>query len=374
MPAKNKGRRFTEFIKKVIFATNVFAILLLLSSHLAWHVSPLKTNLFSYIGLAFGLILLLNVLYLIFWLIFSKWKLAAISLLSMVVCYNPILTFFPMHIFPQKPRGETIQVLTYNVQGFINERSKKAKDTPVLNYIADTDADIVCIQEYLISKTGQSLKTQQDVNRILNKYPYKSVTALKSSGEYHIYGLACFSKYPIEKTEEVVFNSSFNGAAIYTINIDGRKISVANVHLESNQISAEDKELYGKFLLNIDGANFENVTTNIRSRLGSAYRTRVTQVEKVKNRLAKTESDAVIICGDFNDTPISYAYAKMKAGLTDAFASSGFGPGISFNEDFFWFRIDNIFHSPNMKAYNAKVDRIKYSDHYPMRTYLSLNN
>lgn len=372
MRARNKKIKLTGIFVRLIFATNLIAIFLLLVSHLAWYVSPLKTNLFSYLGLAFGIILFFNVAYLLLWLLFSKWKLALISFISLLICYKPILTFFPLHLFPQKEPDNTIHVLTYNVQGFISDRSKKTKDTPVLTYISDTDADIVCIQEYLISKTGHSLKTQQDVNRILNKYPYKSVIPLKYSGKHHTYGLACFSKYPIENSKRIDFSSSFNGAAIHTINIDGKKVTVVNTHLESNGITSEDKELYGKFLLNADKTNFEDVATNIRTRLGKAYRERVVQVAKVKQELEHIQSDAVIICGDFNDTPISYSYAKMKKGMVDAFTDSGFGPGISYNEDFFWFRIDNIFHSPNMKAYNARVDRVKYSDHYPVRAYLEI--
>lgn len=104
----------------------------------------------------------------------------------------------------------------------MSERNKDAVDHPILDYIALTDADIVCLQEYFVSKTGQSIFSQKDVNRLLNKYPYYSVTGLESSGKYHIFGLACFSKYPIEDTHEVVFESSYNGAAIYTINIDGK--------------------------------------------------------------------------------------------------------------------------------------------------------
>ena len=85
-------------VKWIIFATNVVAIILLLCSFLSWTVSPLKTNLFSYIGLGFGFILLVNIAYLVFWVIFSKWSLAFISLLSLVICYKPITAFFPMHL------------------------------------------------------------------------------------------------------------------------------------------------------------------------------------------------------------------------------------------------------------------------------------
>lgn len=373
MPARNKKRKFRDVVKLVIFLTNIFAIALLFSSFLAWNVSTLKTNLFSYIGLGFGFILLLNIAYLVFWLLFSKWKYAAICLIALLICYKPVTTFFPIKINQPKAPEKSIQILTYNVQGFPKERDKNSKERPILDYISETDADIVCLQEYLVSKTGQSIFSQQDVNRKLSMYPYRSVTGLESSGKYHILGLACFSKYPIEDTHEVVFESSYNGAAVYTINIEGKRYTVANVHLESNSIMAEDKKLYSDFLQNTDSVKLETVTTNIRNRLGSAYRMRAKQVNQVKDYIKTQGTQGTIICGDFNDTPISYAYNQMKKGLQDAYVSSSFGPGITYNEYLFLFRIDYIMHSDNFKAYQTKVDKIDHSDHYPLRTWLELD-
>lgn len=373
MPVRNKKRSFRDVVKLVIFATNLLAIILLFCSFLAWNVSTLKTNFFSYIGLGFGFILLLNIAYLILWLVLSNWKYAAVSMIAILLCYKPITTFFPLHVNSPKPPINAIKVLSYNVQGFTEERNKDSKEQPILDYIADTDADIVCLQEYLVSKTGQSIFSQQDVNRKLNQYPYRSVTSLESSGKYHIFGLACFSKYPIEATHEVVFESSYNGAAVYTININGKKYTVANVHLESNSIMAEDRKLYSNFLQNTDSVKLETVTSNIRNRLGSAYRMRAKQVEQVKSYIETQGTQGTIICGDFNDTPISYAYNQMKKGLKDAYVSTAFGPGITYNEYLFLFRIDYIMHSENIKAYQSKVDRIKHSDHYPLKTWLELD-
>ncbi len=372
MRARNKKIRFRDIVKWIIFATNIVAIMLLFCSFLSWNVSPLKTNLFSYIGLAFGMIFLFNVGYLIFWIFFSKWKLALVSLAAILLCHKPVTTFFPMHLFPEEAPPETIEILTYNVQGFPEERNKNSAEHPILDYIARSNADIVCLQEYLVSKTGQSIFSQRDVNRLLNKYPYRSVTGLESSGKYHIFGLACFSKYPIEKTHEVVFESSYNGAAVYTINIHGNRYTVANMHLESNSIKVEDKKLYSDFIQNSDSVKLETVTTNIRTRLGGAYRMRARQVEKVKQYIGTQETKGTIICGDFNDTPISYAYHQMRKGLKDAYVSTSFGPGITYHEDLFLFRIDYIMHSKNIKAFKAKVDKVKFSDHYPLSTSLKL--
>lgn len=372
MRAKNKKLRFADMVKWLIFATNVVAILLLLCSFLSWKVSPLKTNTFSYIGLGFGFIFLANIAYTFFWMIFAKWKLAFISIAAILVCYKPVTTFFPLHLISSRQPQESIELLTYNVQGFPGERNKDASEHPLLDYIANTDADIVCLQEYLVSKTGQSILAQSDVNRILNQYPYRSVIGLESSGKYHTFGLACFSKYPIEETHEVKFASSYNGAAVYTININGKRYTVANVHLESNSISADDKKLYNDFLQNSDSVGIEQVASNIRTRLGRAFRIRAQQVEKVRQYIDQQKTDGTIICGDFNDTPISYAYHRMRKGLKDAYVSTAFGPGITYHEDFFLFRIDHIMHSENIKAFRTSRDKVKYSDHYPLRTYLKL--
>ena len=145
------------------------------------------------------------------------------------------------------------------------------------------------------------------------------------------------------------------------------------VHLESNSIMAEDRKLYSNFLQNTDSVKLETVTSNIRNRLGSAYRMRAKQVEQVKSYIETQGTQGTIICGDFNDTPISYAYNQMKTGLKDAYVSTAFGPGITYNEYLFLFRIDYIMHSENIKAYQSKVDRIKHSDHYPLKTWLELD-
>ena len=254
--------------------------------------------------------------------------------------------------------------------GFLME-SKKESAHPLLEYIARTDADIVCLQEYMISKTGKSLITQRDVDKILSKYPYRSITGLEYSGKYHTYGLACFSKYPITNTHEFRFKDSYNGAALYTLDVNGDTYLVSNNHLESNKISSSDKKLYSHFLIKRDYPTAVEVSFNIKKRMGRGYTKRASQVQQISDYIQKQEYDKLIVCGDFNDMPISYAYKIMKGNLTDAYASTGFGAGITYHEHLFLFRIDYILHSKNLKSHRTKVDKVKFSDHYPVLTYLT---
>ena len=80
---------------------------------------------------------------------------------------------------------------------------------------------------------------------------------------------------------------------------------------------------------------------------------------------------SVIVCGDFNDTPISYAHKVFADALTDCYVSSGFGPGFSYHENRMFVRIDHMFCSDEWEPFGAKVDsKVKTSDHYPLICWL----
>ena len=82
----------------------------------------------------------------------------------------------------------------------------------------------------------------------------------------------------------------------------------------------------------------------------------------------------MIVCGDFNDTPISYCYKTIRGNMKDAFKESGLGFGISYHENKFLFRIDHIFYNNKIESYRAKVHKVTYSDHYPVTVYMKIND
>lgn len=90
-------------------------------------------------------------------------------------------------------------------------------------------------------------------------------------------------------------------------------------------------------------------------------------------QIADGITGAVVICGDFNDTPQSYAYRKIRDDFSDAYVSTGFGPGITYNEQGFWFRIDHILYNNVLRAVDSRIVRQKHSDHYPLRATLQWN-
>jgi len=290
----------------------------------------------------------------------------------MLLCINPILTYFPINFGSRKAPDNSIKILSYNVRGFNRDLDKPwGEDHQMVQYLSSVDADIICMQEYMAS-TSDKHASSKNLQKLLKKYPYYSVIPLRSTRGGYEYGLACFSKYPITESSRMYLPRTDNGIALYKIDVDGKTLDVVNVHLESNRLTSEDKKLYRDFLKESaeTAPSINQITQNIEDKLGTAYRRRAPQAVLVSQFVENSQSDGIIVCGDFNDTPISYSYKKICRNLSDAYLQNGLGPGITYHENHFWFRIDYIMHSKNMDAYQFKIDKVKYSDHYPISTYL----
>ena len=81
----------------------------------------------------------------------------------------------------------------------------------------------------------------------------------------------------------------------------------------------------------------------------------------------------VIVCGDFNDTPVSYAYRTVLGDLKDAFVESGRGISNTYNGILPSFRIDYILYDPKFSAGNYRRDKVYLSDHFPVRCLLNID-
>ena len=81
------------------------------------------------------------------------------------------------------------------------------------------------------------------------------------------------------------------------------------------------------------------------------------------------------MCGDFNDSPLSYVHFQLTQILNDSYTRGGNGPGISYHEGGMYFRIDNILCSDHWNVAKSKVcNRVNGSDHYPICSWLQLNS
>ena len=104
---------------------------------------------------------------------------------------------------------------------------------------------------------------------------------------------------------------------------------------------------------------------NIIRKLRTGYIKRARQVDIISAHIDKSPY-AVIVCGDFNDPPFSYAYHRITRNLQDAFKNSGNGIASTYIHKYSTYRIDYILHSPSLKSFNFKRLKVELSDHYPI--------
>ena len=354
-----------RFLGWILLGINVVIAGLLLLSAYSPYIQPQEHPLLSCIGLAFPIFWCANFLFLLFWLgVYRKYTLFPI--LVIVACWGTLRTYFPINLFEEEKPENSIKFLSYNTMAFaLGEKHTKESPNRVLAYLAASDADIICIQECI----WMSRMKQKEADYALRNYKYKHYYSF--AGGFN--GLACYSRYPILSAIPIKYKDSRNGSIVYRIAVGKDTLTVFNNHLESNKIEASEKAIYQEM---IDTPNKENIASGSRmllKKLTEASAIRASQADSLVSYIKELQGEKVVVCGDFNDSPVSYAHRVVGQYLQDAFAQSGNGLGISYHENRFYFRIDHIFLSKNMKSYECTVDRsVKASDHYPIWCYISL--
>ncbi|NDV57587.1 endonuclease/exonuclease/phosphatase family protein [Bacteroides sp. 519] len=361
-------KRIGKLAVATLLVINLVFMGLMLFSAYSPHFNPEDHPIRACFGMVFPVFLFINFCFLIAWLVIS-YKLAIIPFIAFLLCIPQIGTSFPINFKTKKKNipPNHIKFLSYNVMGMATKKKVDGKNA-ILQYIKNSGADIVCMQEYI--HTNSKYVTQKDIDTELAMYPHKNIHQVgnKFSGNY----IACYSKYPILSAQRLNYESNHNGSVVYNIKIGNDTVTVINNHLESNKLTLEDKKVYEGMLKSPEVDKVKSGAIHLVRKLGEAQALRAPQAKAVAQAVKNSGNKHIVVCGDFNDTPVSYTHRIISNGLVDAFVASGCGLGISYNQNKFYFRIDNILTSKNMKTYNCTVDRsIKDSDHYPIWCYIS---
>ena len=324
-----------------------------------------KLPVISLAGMAFPIALGAVVAFLVFWLLFYK-RFCWLSLVTLLVCCNQVYSMFPLNVSDiRAPRG-ALKVLSYNVLSI-----KADENNPILQYLARSKADIICLQEASEYSLKQYEKKKAEW---MEDYPYRTYR-MPHGGTREARDIVCISKYPILSMKNVSFSETGNGYSQYTLDVNGDTVILFNCHLQSFCLNDDDRSLYEEILTHPKEKLPTSGTKGLLKKLREANAKRSIQADSLACHIKKAMGDGptprtIIVCGDFNDSPISYSHYRVSRLLKDAYTQSGNGFGFSYNRNKMFFRIDYILASPNLKPYQCKVDRsIKASDHYPIYSY-----
>ena len=349
-------RHLKRVTVRTIAILNIMVVVLMLLSGYAGLVSPVAHPSYSCFTLAFPLFLVLNLGFLVFWVIF-KFRYVIIPFLGFVMGFGPVRSYTPFNV-THSTADATMKVLSYNTWGF-GKFPLITHDNAILQYIKKQDADIVCLQESYLTEYGERV-----VDTLMGRnYPYQD-ECNEGNG-----GLRILSKYPIIRKIPINFEQpTTNLACAWLLRRGQDTMLVVNCHLQSIGITEVEKADFKEMVrgtLSTDSSRIES--HKLLWRLGTANAQRAGQVKAVMALLRKFPNTSTLVCGDFNSSPLSYAHRQINQRLNDCHTLAGNGPGISYHFNGFYVRIDNIFCSGDWLPLKCFVDNsISSSDHYPI--------
>ena len=358
-----------KILYRFLLAVNVFFAATLLISYLAVHISPDDFALPAFFGLAYPYLLLINIIIIITWLAMLRFE-ALISLIVIVIGFSHFSNYIKFHK-PSGDKANTFKVLSYNVRLFNYYENKNGVYSvkKVVDFLKTEKADIICLQEFFI--LGNPALEEAAIIKGLGS-TYHSHMKVFKVGKNRYYGIATFSKYPIINKGEIVHKNSSSLSIYSDVLIQKDTFRVFNNHLQSFMLKRMNRPFIEEISSSENGETMDDMKSLTKS-LKKGFALRALQSQLVKSYLNKSPYP-LIVAGDFNDTPVSYTYRKIRKGLNDSFVTSGYGAGFTYRGNYPPNRIDYILYDNNFVNSFFERKRIRYSDHYPIVAYFRKKN
>lgn len=290
-----------------------------------------------------------------------KPKLLFIHLLGVACCFSAVRDYCPVNLSSPPPKG-ALKLLSYNTEG-IGSHKLDGLDFEAVRYVCSQEADFIAMQEMNYRKAKDD---SLNVERTMKRYGYHYLHHIVYNNS-----LALASKWPITGVESIC-GSKHNGvAAFFVTPKPGDTVIVINAHLESMHLSNKQRQSFHSMVKNPEEADTIKGKLALIKQIAQSSTQRALQADTLADYITRHKGHKILLMGDFNNTPISYAHHRICSLLTDCYKAAGNGIGRSFNKDAIYVRIDNIFCSSHYKPYTTRVDNsVPFSDHYPIITYL----
>ena len=360
MGRQKTKRRSLNIIQGILLVVNIMCSIAQLACAYSIYLNPIHFPNWSWLGLLFPIPLIANICFVMIWVFINK-KYILISLFAILCCTPQIRTYCPINIFQTPPNKQNhIKILSYNVMYFdFIHHKEDLKDNEAMQYILNSDADIICLQEakyYDKTKLISLLKTKYD-------YVYKVVKSSTS--------ICVASRLPVVDTLSIKISDYSNQCFISKILLNGDTLTLLNNHLESYKLTNNDKQKYKDIFHNLSrqqhAKSIKKNFSHLEKKLVKANQIRAIQADMIDDYIAHCTTKYIIACGDFNDCSLSYVHQRLTNHLNDAYTISGNGPGLSYHRSGMYFRIDNILVSDTFHPFKATIDKsITLSDHYPI--------
>ncbi|MBQ3212415.1 MAG: endonuclease/exonuclease/phosphatase family protein [Alistipes sp.] len=310
-------------------------------------LDPRQHGEVSTLGLVAPIIYAMQAALTLYWIV--RWR----PFIAVVMVFVSLLGVFQLSLFYKlelrrvysepnlKPRYDkkALKVMSYNVRSFIDDNRERQLDS-IVKIIKAVNPDILCIQEMGFSDIADSLLEP------LKPMPH-SLSRVNLSP-------AIYSRYPIIRASRMDTLKNFVWADIVIKKDKNNEdtIRVFNNHLHSTAIRRDDSN-YIENHEYLEGDSLGKVHSMVK-RLTENNRVRAEQADTLAALVAASPYP-VIVCGDFNDTPVSYTYRTVARKLNDPYRKVGRGYSHTYRGFFDMLRIDYIFYSDEFEALSYEV-------------------
>lgn len=308
--------------------------------------APERLGIFSVVVLGAPIIYMLTLLTTLYWALRWRWSLAFMSFIFLFIGTLSVGKYYRLDLkqgAESKFPSNAIKVMSYNIAN--------SNTTSLVDTIALHRPTILCVQEY---KSGA-----EDIwQRLGAKY---TTTATGKSD----FSCEIFTNQRILKQGKIDSLPRFN--AIWAdILVDKDTLRVVNLHLQSTTITAQDMEFVEGHKYVLDSARNHKIK-RITDKLVENTVYRSNQAKKVREFIDQCNGKKLIVCGDFNDVPLSFSYNIIAEPLENAFVAAGSGYTYTFDGFFKLMAIDHMLVSEQLEVLSYEVDyTMQGSDHYPI--------
>ncbi len=250
-------------------------------------------------------------------------------------------------LFPfTSPKGSSsFSLLSWNLHGLHTEEGQST-EMLILDGIRSVDPDILCFQEFPVSRRGEEVRFQL---RAMG-YTHEALFSYNhAQTEAYSMGMAIYSRFPIKGKQEHPLMPNGEGRLVGLVDVDveGRSLQVATVHMPNSDIHLNGK----RAMLSAELAG-ENLRT--------------LQSQDLLDRLAPLKDGPLVVAGDFNTFPLSAAWRILHGTYHDAFRPWDWSQGTFHITSELDVKIDHIFHTSRVRSRDARVLGLAGSDHRPV--------
>lgn len=343
-PIGGRRRVVWSIVDILLALVSIAAAVALVAGLLSRVISPEKISVLALAGLFFPIIFLVNLFCVLWWVVRWKrwfWFSLVVVLLgagSIGLYYRSDLLTKPETI--DRSRDDVV-VASYNVMNFSDEDSPEGvvNFERVAEWTNNQNVQLLCLQEAYFSG-DQSFDAFKGKLKKLSYGHFINATPdsdTPSPGS----GYAVLSAWPVV-ARGVVCADSMNVYSVWAdVKVGRDTLRVFNNHLQSTGISEEERATTLRPSIARDTLASVKLVA-VAEKLMESYRQRAWQSRCVAEAIEKSPYP-VVVCGDFNDTPMSYTYRKISScGLSDAYVEKGKGVEHTFKGLYNLFRIDYV--------------------------------